>query len=72
MVKVIVAKTKYDCEHLIGSFVDESNYGFCNIISKYINENKEIIYDNVKKEYGLIAENNTVATYNHNRIKKFL
>lgn len=26
MTKVIVAKTKYDCEHLIGSFVDESNY----------------------------------------------
>ena len=26
MVKVIVAKTKNDCEHLLGQFVDESNY----------------------------------------------
>jgi hypothetical protein len=26
MVKVIVAQTKHDCEHLLGMFVDESNY----------------------------------------------
>lgn len=26
MVKVIVATTKHDCEHLLGQFVDESNY----------------------------------------------
>lgn len=26
MVKVIVAKTKLDCEHLLGTFVDENNY----------------------------------------------
>lgn len=26
MVKVIVAKSKIDCEHLLGKFVDESNY----------------------------------------------
>lgn len=26
MVKVIVAETKYDCEHLLGQFVDESAY----------------------------------------------
>jgi hypothetical protein len=52
--------------------VDESNYGFCNIISKYINENTDNIYENVMNEYGLIAENNPVAFYNHNRIKMFL
>ena len=51
--------------------VDESNYGFCDIISKYINESKETIYDNVKKEYGLIAETNPVAFYNNNRLYKF-
>ena len=50
--------------------VDESNYGFCDIISKYINEDKDIIYENVKKEYGLIAENNPVALYNNNRLYK--
>lgn len=26
MVKVIVAETKYDCEHLLGKYVDESNF----------------------------------------------
>jgi hypothetical protein len=50
--------------------VDESNYGFCNIISKYINEDKNIIHENVKKEYGLIAEQNPVAFYNNNRLYK--
>jgi hypothetical protein len=50
--------------------VDESNYGFVNIIAKYINNNKQLIYENVKNEYGLIAENNPVALYNNNRLYK--
>jgi hypothetical protein len=52
--------------------VDESNYGFVNIISKYINEDTVSIHEKVKKEYGLIAENNAVANYNNNRLYKFL
>jgi hypothetical protein len=51
--------------------VDESNYGFVNILSKYINEDKNVIYDNVLNEYGVIAEQNPVALYNHNRLYKF-
>ena len=50
--------------------VDESNYGFCNIIAKYINEDKELIHENVKREYGLIAEENPIAFYNNNRLYK--
>jgi hypothetical protein len=50
--------------------VDESNYGFCNIIAKYINEDTEVIHENVTKEYGLIAETNPVALYNNNRLYK--
>jgi len=50
--------------------VDESNFGFCNIIAKHINETKDVIYDNVTKEYGLIAENNPVAYYNNQRLYK--
>jgi hypothetical protein len=50
--------------------VDESNYGFCNIIAKYINDDKNLIHENVKKEYGIIAENNPVAFYNNNRLYK--
>lgn len=48
--------------------VDESNFGFCEIISKYINETTNVIYENVKKEYGLIANENPVALYNNNRL----
>jgi hypothetical protein len=50
--------------------VDESNYGFVNIIAKYINEDKNVIHENVKKEYGLIAEENPIALYNNNRLYK--
>lgn len=50
--------------------VDESNYGFCNIIAKYINEDTNTIHENVKKEYGLIAEQNSVAYYNNLRLYK--
>ena len=48
--------------------VDESNYGFVNIIGKHINEDKKIIHENVMREYGIIAEENPVALYNHNRL----
>jgi hypothetical protein len=50
--------------------VDESNYGFCNIIAKYINEDTNIIHENVTKEYGVIAEDNSVAFYNNLRLYK--
>jgi hypothetical protein len=48
--------------------VDESNYGFCNIIAKYINEDKQMIHEKVTGEYGLIAEENPVALYNNMRL----
>jgi hypothetical protein len=48
--------------------VDESNYGFCNIIAKYINEDKKMIHEKVTGEYGLIAEENPVALYNNMRL----
>lgn len=51
--------------------VDESNYGFCNIFAKYVNQDKDTIYENVKKEYSLIAEQNPVAEYNNQRLYNF-
>lgn len=50
--------------------VDESNYGFVDIISKYITEDKEIIHTKVVEEYGLLAEENPVALYNNIRLYK--
>lgn len=52
------------------NIVDESNYGFVNIIGKHINGDSDIIHENVKKEYGIIAESNPVALYNNNRLYK--
>lgn len=50
--------------------VDESNYGFVNILGECINQNKNNIYRIVKQEYGKIAENNPVAFYNYLRLYK--
>lgn len=50
--------------------VDESNHGFCNIISKYITQDTETIYEKVRQEYGLIAEHNYIASYNNFRLYK--
>jgi hypothetical protein len=48
--------------------VDESNFGFCNILSEVINEPQEKAYEHVMDKYGLIADSNPVALYNHNRL----
>ena len=48
--------------------VDESNYGFCELLSECINEPQDIMYEKIKTEYGKIAEENAVALYNHNRL----
>ena len=48
--------------------VDESNFGFCELISKHITKDKFTIHKNIKKDYGLLAENNPVALYNNRRL----
>jgi hypothetical protein len=48
--------------------VDESNFGFCELLSECINEPQEVMYDTIKEKYGKIAEENAVALYNHNRL----
>jgi hypothetical protein len=48
--------------------VDESNYGFSEILSEVINENHQVVYNHVMNRYGEIAKNNVVASYNFNRL----
>lgn len=50
--------------------VDESNNGFSEILGKYSNEDVNVIYENVRKEYKQIAEDNPVAYYNQIRLYK--
>ena len=71
----LAANEYFTSQHLVRipppqDVVDESNYGFVNIIAKHINEDTESIYDKVRNEYGLIAEENPVALYNHKRLYK--
>lgn len=48
--------------------VDESNFGFCEIMSEHINEPTDIIYKNVTESYSKIAEGNHIAQYNYERL----
>lgn len=50
--------------------VDESNYGFTNIIKNYVTEGKEVAHAKLKEEFGAIAEENPVALYNNLRLYK--
>jgi len=48
--------------------IDESNYGFSNILSEVINNEQEIAYNHVLRSYSVIAKHNPIASYNHNRL----
>lgn len=48
--------------------VDESNETFVNIIKKYINEDFKTMHSKTYEEYGVLAESNPVADYNHQRL----
>lgn len=48
--------------------VDQSNYGFCEMVKKYRMRPSSVIYKNVKRLYGEMAKHNIVADYNYNRI----
>lgn len=48
--------------------VNESNFGFCELLSECINEPQDVMFDTIKETYGKIAEENPVALYNHNRL----
>jgi hypothetical protein len=48
--------------------VDESNYGFVNMLSECVNEPQEVMYERIVESYGKLAEENPVALYNHNRL----
>jgi len=48
--------------------VDQSNYGFSHILSKYIDKETTDIFINVKCEYGKYVKDNPVVEYNHERL----
>jgi hypothetical protein len=48
--------------------IDESNYGFAEIVGNHINEPLDILYQNVMREYGLFSETNQIALFNFKRL----
>jgi len=50
------------------SMVDESNNTFSEIVSRHINKEIKVMYEQVKQEYGVLTDSNPVASYNHKRI----
>ena len=54
------------------SLVDQSNWGFSQIVAKYINESPKtgvrMLCYKVKLEYGLMTSENPIAGYNHERL----
>jgi len=48
--------------------IAESNYSFSAIFSKYLAEAPDKLYHHVLADYGVLAETNTVAAYNLQRL----
>lgn len=48
--------------------VEESNKAFASIMSKYVDEDINMIHKNVTQEYGILGEINPVAKYNNERL----
>lgn len=58
----------YDFWDVDQDCVTESNNGFSAIVSNHINERLDILFKNVKDEYGAIAMSNMIAEFNHKRL----
>ena len=50
------------------NMVNESNYGFVNILGQHIKKDKNDIHRIVRRHYGNIAKYNPVAKYNNKRL----
>jgi hypothetical protein len=58
----------YDLWDLEQNRIDESNHGFAEIVSRYINEPLKILYQNVIQDYGLLSHTNPIAQFNMERL----
>ena len=63
-----ISETQYFGVAGTQSTIDESNYGFSEIVAKHLDEPPVVFYRNVLVEYGQLARNNPVALYNHSRL----
>jgi hypothetical protein len=55
----------YGFEDIDIGMIDQSNETFSFILSKYINERMEILYQSLLKEYEVVTRANPIAKFNH-------
>ena len=58
----------YGFDDLDLNMIDQSNDRFASIVSKYINEPMEMLYEKLLLEYGIIARTNPIARFNLERL----
>ena len=59
----------YGFEDIDMGMIDQSNERFSFILSKYINERMEILYQSLLKEYKVVARTNPIARFNFERLQ---
>jgi len=48
--------------------IEESNYGFSSIAARHIEKGMDVFYKNLASEYEVLAEKNTIARFNLERL----
>lgn len=58
----------YDFWDLEQHTIDESNDGFAEIVSRYVNESLDVLFKNVLREYRILGKANPIAQFNLERL----
>ena len=58
----------YGFDDVDWNMIDQSNDRFASIVSKYLNEPMEILYQKLLVEYGFMARTNPIARFNLDRL----
>ena len=58
----------YGFDNMVWDFIDQSNERFALIVSRYINESADVLYQNLCYEYEILARTNPIARFNLERI----
>jgi hypothetical protein len=58
----------YGIDNMDWGLIDQSNDRFASIVSKYLNEPMEILYQKLLYEYELMARTNPIARFNLERL----
>ena len=61
---------RYGFNNIDQNWITESNV-FASIMSRHINEPNDVLYRNLVYEYGLLAQRNPIAKFNHERLYLF-